>query len=146
MKSALSAVTTKTDQTLSTSTVVKASLDLQSFWLGPCPVCVQSFQENSHVNINVLVAQNPLVPLIGRLVACSARTRTDRRTDKQTKYCNPRCACAPRVNHHDYGKISSWSKNFQCRHNSSTFGSVTQPQRVLQTPSDFSVPPAACNT
>ena len=58
----------------------------------------QLFQENRHVNINVLVAQKPLVPLIGRLVACSARTHTDRRTDKQTKYCNPRCACAPRVN------------------------------------------------
>ena len=25
--------------------------------------------------------------------------RTDRRTDLQTKYCNPRCACAPRVNY-----------------------------------------------
>ena len=44
----------------------------------------QSFQENRHININVLVAQKPLVPLIGRLVACSVRTRTDRRTDRQT--------------------------------------------------------------
>ena len=26
------------------------------------------------------------------------RRQTDRQTDGQTKYCNPRCACAPRVN------------------------------------------------
>ena len=41
----------------------------------------QLFQENRHINI---IAQMPLVPIIGRLVACSARTRTDRRTDRQT--------------------------------------------------------------
>ena len=43
---------------------------------------------------------NPLVSHFGRLVARSGRIRyrTDRRTDLQTKYCNPRCACAPRVN------------------------------------------------
>ena len=62
----------------------------------------QSFQENRHININLLVVHNPLVPLIGRPVARSARTRadrrTDRQTDKQTKYRNPRCACALRVN------------------------------------------------
>ena len=45
---------------------------------------MQSFQENCHININVLVAQMSLVPLIGRLVAYSARTRTDRRADRQT--------------------------------------------------------------
>ena len=43
----------------------------------------QSFRENSHNNINLLVVHNPLVPLIGRLVACSARTRADRQTDRQ---------------------------------------------------------------
>ena len=41
--------------------------------------------------------------LISRLVACSARIVADRQTDKQTDtqndYCNPRCACAPRVNY-----------------------------------------------
>ena len=37
--------------------------------------------ENGHVNINVLVVQKPLVPLIGRLVAW---TRVDRQTDRQT--------------------------------------------------------------
>ena len=43
-----------------------------------------------------------LVSLIGRLVACSmriaARIAADRRTDRQTKYCNPRWACTLRVN------------------------------------------------
>ena len=38
--------------------------------------------------------------LPSRLVAHSLRKRGNRQTDKrpQTKYCNPRCACAPRVN------------------------------------------------
>ena len=58
----------------------------------------QSFQENRHISIHLLIVHNPLVPLIGRLVACSARTRADRQTDRQNDYCNPRCACAPRVN------------------------------------------------
>ena len=70
----------------------------------------QTFQENRHININVLIAQKPLVPLIGRLVTCSARTRmdrrTDRQTDRQTKYCNPRCACAPRVNNTQVAAIA----------------------------------------
>ena len=58
----------------------------------------QSFRENRHIHIDLLVVHNPLVPLIGRLVACSARTRADRQTDRQNDYRNPRCACAPRVN------------------------------------------------
>ena len=44
----------------------------------------------------------PLVLLMSRFGACSARTSGDRhthtQTDTQTKYRNPRCACAPRVN------------------------------------------------
>ena len=48
-----------------------------------------------------LVALKLLVSLISRLVACSARVvvdrQTDRHTDTQNDYCNPRCACAPRV-------------------------------------------------
>ena len=59
----------------------------------------QSFRENRHIVVHLLVVHNPLVPLIGHLVACSARTRADRQTDRQNDYCNPRCACAPRVNH-----------------------------------------------
>ena len=33
-------------------------------------------------------------------VACSAGIVVDRQTDTQTKYSNPRCACAPRVNYY----------------------------------------------
>ena len=44
----------------------------------------QSFRENRHISIDLLVVHNPLVPLIGRLVACSARTRADRQTDRTT--------------------------------------------------------------
>ena len=46
---------------------------------------------------------------MSRFGACSARisgdrqthTHTDRQTDTQTKYSNPRCACVPRVNNAD---------------------------------------------
>ena len=60
----------------------------------------QSFRKNRHINSHVLIVQKPLVPLIGRLEVCSARTcgQTNRQTDRQIKYRNPRCACAPRVN------------------------------------------------
>ena len=60
------------------------------------------FQQNRHVIFPALVALNLLVSLISRLVACSARIvadkQTNRQTDTQNDYCNPRCACAPRVN------------------------------------------------
>ena len=60
----------------------------------------QSFR---HIIFLALVALKLLVSLISRLVACSARIVADRQTDKQTDtqndYCNPRCACAPRVNY-----------------------------------------------
>ena len=62
----------------------------------------QSFQQNRHVIFPALVALKLLVSLISRLVACSPRfrpdTQTDGQTDGQNDYCNPRCACAPRVN------------------------------------------------
>ena len=49
-----------------------------------------------------LVAPKLLVSLLSRLVACSARIVADKQTrkhtDTQNDYCNPRCACAPRVN------------------------------------------------
>ena len=35
--------------------------------------------------IHLLVVHNPLVPLIGRLVACSSRTRADRQTDRHAR-------------------------------------------------------------
>ena len=56
--------------------------------------------------MRTIVALKLLVSLISRLVACSARIvadkqtnkQTDRQTDTQNNYCNPRWACAPRVN------------------------------------------------
>ena len=67
----------------------------------------QSFQQNRHILFHALVALKLLISLISRLVACSARIvvdrqtnkQTDKQTDTQTNYCNPRCACAPRVNY-----------------------------------------------
>ena len=48
------------------------------------------------------MAPNPLVSLIGRLLARSGRKRGNRqmdgRTEWQNNYCNPRCAYAPMVN------------------------------------------------
>ena len=62
----------------------------------------QSFQQNRHISFHALVALKLLVSLVSRLVACSARIvvdrQTNRQTDTRTNYCNPRCACAPRVN------------------------------------------------
>ena len=57
---------------------------------------MQSFQQNRHILFLAL-----LVSLISHLVVCSVRIVVDRHTDRQTQndYCNPRCACAPRVNH-----------------------------------------------
>ena len=58
----------------------------------------QSFQQNRHIFL-ALAALKLLVSLISRLVACSVRIVVDRQADKQNDYCNPRCACAPRVNY-----------------------------------------------
>ena len=58
--------------------------------------------ERSGFSKIAIVALKLLVSLISRLVACSTRVVVDRQTDRQTdtqdNYCNPRCACAPRVN------------------------------------------------
>ena len=61
----------------------------------------QSFQQNRHINFHALVALKMLVSLISRLVVCSLRIVVDKQTDRQTQNdsCNPRCACAPRVNY-----------------------------------------------
>ena len=62
---------------------------------------------------SAIVALKLLVSLISRLVACSARIVTDKQTNKQTQtqndYCNPRCACAPRVNYYSLCRRSSRS-------------------------------------
>ena len=44
-------------------------------------------------------------------------------------YCNPRCACAPRVNYHNYNIIFSWTLSaFTCAHedNAATVEVVSQ--------------------
>ena len=51
------------------------------------PVCrsrTQSFQENRPFIFRARVVLNPLVSLMGRLVACSARISVDRQTDRRT--------------------------------------------------------------
>ena len=54
--------------------------------------------QNCHILLPARVALKLLVSLISRLVACSARIVADKQTDTQNDYCNPRSACAPRVN------------------------------------------------
>ena len=72
---------------------------------------MQSFQQNRHVIFLALVALKLLVSLISRLVACSPRivvdTHTHTHTATQNDYCNPRCACAPRVNNTTSDSINS---------------------------------------
>ena len=62
-----------------------------------------------HIRFHALVALKLLVSLI----ACSARIvvnkQTDRQTDTQTKYCNPRCAYAPRVNDEVQNPRRNWA-------------------------------------
>ena len=69
----------------------------------------QSFQQNRHIIYLAFVALKLLVSLISRLVACSARIVADKQTDRQTQndYCNPRCACAPRVKYKNYNIIQA---------------------------------------
>ena len=57
------------------------------------------FSKIATINFLALIALKLLVSLISRLVAYSARIVVDRQTDTQNDYCNPRCACAPRVNY-----------------------------------------------
>ena len=58
------------------------------------------FQENCHLILRTLIILKPLVSLTICFVARSAEISVDTQTDSriQTKYRNPRCACAPRVN------------------------------------------------
>ena len=67
-------------------------------WLARLHVCMVELEKI----FLALVALKLLVLLISRLVACNARIVADKQTNKQTDtqnhYCNPRCACALRVN------------------------------------------------
>ena len=58
------------------------------------------FKEKSLFIFHARIALKSLILLFVRLIARGARirkTQTDRQTDRQNEYCNPR-ACAPRVN------------------------------------------------
>ena len=73
-----------------------------------CLLCILAFflayfhAISRHIIFQALVALKLLVSLISRHVACSPRifadTHTHTQTGTQNNYCNPRCACAPRVN------------------------------------------------
>ena len=67
--------------------------------------------ERSHFSkIVSLVALKLLVSLISRLVASlTNKQKRDRQTDTQNTYCNPRCACAPRVNYSCIATSTVWS-------------------------------------
>ena len=64
---------------------------------------MRHFYENHHFLKEACVALNQLVSLFYLFVARGGRKRGNRRTDGQTKYRNPRCACAPRVKNPIYG-------------------------------------------
>ena len=62
------------------------------------------FKEKSLFIFHARIALKSLILLFVRLIARGARigkthTHTDRQTDRQDEYCNPR-ACAPRVNNY----------------------------------------------
>ena len=68
------------------------------------------FHERSRFSkIIALVALKLLVSLISRLVASLTNKQTDRQIDTQNTYCNPRCACAPRVNYSCIATSTVWS-------------------------------------
>ena len=75
----------------------------------------QSFQQNRQFVFHALVALKMLVSLISRLVACSPRIVVDKQTDTHTQndYCNPRCACASRVNNKRYSNPPNHSPDKQ---------------------------------
>ena len=62
-------------------------------WSSTMPVTRYRTSSFYHYIFRALAVLKPLVSLISRFVACSARisvdTHTDRQTDTQTKYCNP---------------------------------------------------------
>ena len=60
-------------------------------------------QRKSVKSFNLHPPLRRLVSFVARIITWKVRcwvtdTQTDRHTDTQTKYCNPCCACAPRVN------------------------------------------------
>ena len=77
----------------------KPVLIMHIIWLFRSPERSR-FSEIATFSFHALVALKLLVSLISHPVACSPRIVVEKQTDRQTqtKYYNPRCACAPRVN------------------------------------------------
>ena len=68
---------------------------------------IRQFKEKRLFNIAANLTLNTMVSFVILLIARTARIAcADRHTDIQThtrdNYCNPRCACAPRVNNDMY--------------------------------------------
>ena len=60
---------------------------------------IRQFKEKLHFNISKNLTLNTMVSFIILLIAHTARIAcADRHTDTRDNYCNPRCACAPKVN------------------------------------------------
>ena len=60
---------------------------------------IRQFREKRHFNIAANLTFNTMVSFIILLIARTARIECpDRHTHTQDNYCNPRCACTPRVN------------------------------------------------
>ena len=67
---------------------------------------IRQFYEKRHFNIAANLTLNTTVSFVILLIARTARIAcADRQTDIQTNtrdnYCNPRCACVPRVNNNN---------------------------------------------
>ena len=100
---------------------IARSIDARESWLFSLS-STQSFQEK-RLKIKDLATLKRFVAVIGRPVPCTARLASDRdrQTDRQTKYRNPRCACAPRVNYHSQEKQYSHHISNNCT-TRSTYG------------------------
>ena len=64
---------------------------------------IRQFKEKCHFNIAANLTLNTMVSFVILLIAHTARIacadrHTYRHTHTRDNYCNPRCACAPRVN------------------------------------------------
>ena len=60
---------------------------------------IRQFKEKRLFNIAPNLMLNTMVSFVILLIARTARIAcADRQTDTRDNYCNPRCACAPRVN------------------------------------------------
>ena len=71
-----------------------------------------------------------LVSFVAQIIAWKVRcwvtdTHTHTHTDTQAKYCNPRCACVPRVNHHVY-VLDTMNMETQCPEHSNISGCLAK--------------------